>query len=77
MAALPFNQGYYQTRLAGWRRPSFTSISAGQGGGWVPRPPPVPAAAAALLGHFEKGRGLGFGGSLGHFNPAFLRLTVY
>lgn len=47
LAALPFNQGYYQSRLAGWRRPSFTPISAGPGGGWAPGPPSVPAAAGA------------------------------
>lgn len=54
MAAPLFNQGYYQTGLAGWRRPSFTPISVGQGGGWVPRPPSVPKQLQRFWGALRK-----------------------
>jgi hypothetical protein len=53
LTAPPFNQGYYQTGLAGWRRPALPPISTGQGGGWVP------VAAAALLGYCDKGPHIG------------------
>lgn len=46
LAAPPFNQGHYQTGLAGWRRPSFTPLAQGGVGAGSPdrsrsRPPAV------------------------------------
>lgn len=32
MAAPPFNQGYYQTGLAGWRRPALPPLAQGRVG---------------------------------------------
>lgn len=59
LAAPPFNQGYYQTRLAGWRRRSFTPISAGRGGGWAPRSLPVRSQLQGFWGAQSKAEARG------------------